>query len=414
MPSDKSISHRAVMLAGIAAGTSTITRPLDGADVRATLAAVKALGASCEELPERWEITGCAGKLASPPAPIDCGNAGTLMRLLAGLVCGRGVSCVLDGDASLRSRPMRRISEPLAQMGAAVTPSPAGTPPLVIEARSALRPVKYTLPQASAQIKSAVLLAGLSAEGGATVIEPQPCRDHTERILPLFGASLERAGDAIKVAGGGGLEATVIEVPADISSAAFFLVAATIVPASKLVLRDVCVNPTRTGVLELLKRMGATIERANERMLGAEPVADLTVSASELRAIEITAADVPGAIDELPVLMVAASVAAGTTTISGAAELRAKESDRLAAMARGLAVLGVELVERPDGIEISGGRLGGGEVDSLGDHRVAMALAVAALAASAPVVVRDTTNVGTSFPAFERHAAAVGWRVEAG
>ena len=412
VPSDKSITHRAVMLGAVARGTTVITNPLGSEDARATVAAVKALGASIVEHGNVWEVTGCAGKLARPTTPIDCGNAGTLIRLVAGLICGRNVDCVLDGDASLRKRPMRRISDPLNQMGAMITASEAGTPPLHIQARSKLSHIEYTLPKASAQIKSAVLLAALCSEGGATVIEPQLCRDHTERILPSFGVEVSRAGDAIKVEQLDQLDAATLEVPADISSAAFYMVAATIVPGSELVLRDVCINPTRTGIIDLLLRMGASIELCNERMLGPEPAADIRVRHSELKAIDIGPDDVPGAIDELPVLLVAASMAAGTTILSGAEELRTKESDRLSAMASALGAAGVPLVEHQDGIEVTGGTLSGAEVDSVDDHRIAMAMAVAALAASSPIKVHGTTNVRTSFPNFEKCASAVGWQID--
>lgn len=411
LPSDKSISHRAVMLGGLAEGETVIARPLLGEDTRATLRAMEALGAASALDGDVLRVTGAGAALNRAPGTIDCGNAGTLMRLYAGLVCGRGVACTLDGDESLRRRPMRRISEPLAAMGARIETAPDGTPPVRVEAVDGLRRVEYVLPKASAQIKSAVLLAGLCADAGARVTEPLPCRDHTELMLPAFGAEVRRDGANIDVAPCTRLRAARIEAPADISSAAFFLVAALLVPGSELLLKDVCVNPTRTGVLAILRAMGADIVLANERRFGAEPVADLVVRHSRLRGVAIEAADVPAAIDELPVLFVAAAAAAGQTRVRGAAELRAKESDRLAAMARLLGRLGVKHAEHEDGIDIEGGPIQGGAVDSQGDHRIAMAGAVAALAAAGEVRVADCANVATSFPGFVGHAAAAGWEV---
>lgn len=410
VPSDKSISHRAVMLSSLAPGDSHIKQPLLGADVRSSIAAMTAFGATIVEQAGDLTITGTK-ELASPTQALDCGNAGTLMRLLAGLVCGRGVSCVLDGDASLRQRPMRRITDPLGQMGAQITSTETGTPPLAIAAVSELARIEYTLPVASAQIKSAILLAGLTSPHGAKVIEPVPCRDHTELILPVFGAEIQRTGAVIEVAGCAHLQPADITVPADISSAAFYLVAASIVPGSDLLLREVCVNPTRNGIITLLQKMGANIELVEQRELGKEQVADLRVRYAELHGIEITAADVPLAIDELPVLFIAASNATGQTKLRGAAELRAKETDRLTAMAAVLTTLGIDHTEHLDGIDISGGTLGSGTVDSCGDHRIAMASAVAALGARDTVTITDTANVATSFPRFVELAASCGWQI---
>ena len=410
VPSDKSISHRAVMLAALAEGTSVIEQPLLGEDVLHTLAAMQALGAQARQQPQRLEITGCA-RLQSPAAPIYCGNAGTLIRLLAGAVCGRGIDCVLTGDASLNRRPMRRIAEPLSAMGAAITTAEAGTPPIAIKTVETLASIEYALPVASAQVKSAVLLAGLCAPDGATVIEPAPCRDHTERMLPAFGAQVSRAGAKVHVRHCRTLRPAQVSVPADPSSAAFFMVAASIVEGSDLLLREVGINPTRTGAFELLRRMGANIETANLKNVGDEPVADIRVRAAPLRAIEIGGADIPAAIDELPVLLAAAAVATGTTVVAGAAELRAKESDRIAAMAALLRNLGIDCREKPDGIIVEGGRPAGGEVDSRGDHRIAMAAATLALRGKAAVRISDCANVATSFPDFDQHAAAAGWKV---
>ena len=354
VPSDKSISHRAVLLAGLAGGTSSIEQPLYSEDVLHTLAAMQALGAQAKRQPQSLEITGCE-RLQAPAAPIHCGNAGTLIRLLAGAVCGRGIDCILVGDASLSRRPMRRIAEPLSEMGAAIVTSEAGTPPIAIKAVEGLASIEYALPVASAQVKSAVLLAGLCAQNGATVIEPAPCRDHSERMLPAFGAQVSRSGTKVHVQRCRSLRPAQVRIPADPSSAAFFMAAASIVEGSDLLLREVGVNPTRTGALELLRRMGANIETTNPRSIGDEPVADIRVRAAPLRAIEIGGADIPAAIDELPVLLAAAATASGTTVVTGAAELRAKESDRIAAMAALLGSLGIACRERSDGIVVEGG-----------------------------------------------------------
>lgn len=411
LPSDKSISHRAIMLGGLAEGTTTIEQPLLGEDTKATLRAMEALGASSEQQDGTLLVTGAGAKLNREPGTIDCGNAGTLMRLYAGLVCGRNVSCVLDGDDSLRRRPMRRISEPLGLMGASISVADDGTPPMRIEAVDGLRRIEYELPKASAQIKSAVLLAGLSAADGACVIEPLPCRDHTELMLPVFGAELKRAGDRIEVESQPQLRAAHIKAPADISSAAFFIVAASLVPGSELVLKDVCVNPTRIGILRIMRAMGASIELANQRSFGNEPVADLVVKHAPLRGAVIGTKDIPAAIDELPVIFIAAAAADGQTKVRGAAELRAKESDRLAAMAQVLERLGIEHDEHEDGIDIEGGSFQGCELDSHGDHRIAMAGAVAGLLAQDQVRVKDCANVATSFPGFIEHAASAGWAI---
>ena len=410
VPSDKSITHRSVMLGGLAAGTTIIKNPLLGHDAKSTMVAMTAMGAKLQEFQDLIEITG-APQLNTPATTIDCGNAGTLMRLLAGAICGRNISCVLDGDVSLRRRPMLRISEPLQQMGAQITTTDEGTPPLNIEAVAGLNRIEYTLKTASAQVKSAVLLAGLTATGGAKVVEPQPCRNHTELMLPAFGAQIKRTGQTIEVNQCDQLHAATIAVPADISSAAFFLVAASIVPGSELLLREVCVNPTRIGIITILRKMGAAIELVNERMLGLEPVADLRVRHAPLCGYEINAADVPAAIDELPVVFVAASLAKGTTTLRGAAELRAKESDRLATMAQALSTLGIKVMEYPDGLEISGGSIKGGSVDSHGDHRIAMALAVAGLRSTNEITIDNCANVATSFPGFANLAAKANWNV---
>ena len=410
VPSDKSISHRAVLLAGLAQGSSVIEQPLLGEDVLHSIAAIEALGAQTSRQGARLEITGCRQPL-SPAAPIYCGNAGTLIRLLAGLICGRGIDCVLTGDASLSRRPMGRIAEPLNKMGAEIATTAAGTPPITVKAVKGLASIEYKMPVASAQVKSAVLLAGLVAEDGATVIEPAPCRDHTERMLPAFGVQVTRNGQIVHVQNCPALQPVQMSIPADPSSAAFFVAAASMVKGSDLLLREVGINPTRTGALELLRRMGADIEIVNQQKIGEEPVADIRVRAAPLRGIEIGAADVPAAIDELPVLLAAAATASGTTIVSGAAELRAKESDRIAAMAALLANLGIACQEKPDGIVVEGGQPTGGEVDSQGDHRIAMAGATLALCCDREVRISDCANVATSFPGFDQHAAAAGWKI---
>lgn len=410
IPSDKSITHRGVMLGGLAKGTTRIEQPLLGKDTRSTMQAMVAFGAQVTEGTGWMEITG-EGALHNPDHTIDCGNAGTLIRLLAGLVCGRNVSCQLAGDASLCQRPMHRITQPLQKMGAHIQAEEDGTPPLAIKAVSSLRSIEYELPQASAQVKSAILLAGLAASDGACVVEPLSCRDHTELMLPLFGAKIKRVGTHINVAACPTLQAAYVTVPADISSAAFFLVAASIVPGSDLLLEEVCVNPTRTGIIDILKRMGASIEIIDRRQLGNELVADLRIRHAQLHGIKLRAPDVPAAIDEFPAIFVAASVASGQFSLRGAAELRAKECDRLAAMATALRELGVQVTEHPDGMDIKGGHLHGGAVESRGDHRIAMAMAVAALQADSTVTVNDVTNVATSFPGFAQLAQSVNWQV---
>ena len=409
-PSDKSITHRAVMLGALAPGTSQITNPLLGADALSTIKAMEAFGATVIRGDNFIEVTG-SQEVTQPRETIDCGNAGTLIRLLAGAISGRNVDCVLDGDKSLRKRPMERISKPLRAMGAKITSTPEGTPPLAIEATDSLRGIEYTLPTASAQVKSAVLLAGLVAESGTKVIEPVKCRDHTELILPSFGASVKRDGDGIEVAPCPVLRPARIEVPADISAAAFFIVAASIVPGSDITLREVCVNPTRVGVIAIMRKMGADIVLYNERLLGNEPVADIRVRHASLQGTNVGEEDVPSAIDELPVVLVAACAAEGQTTISGAAELRTKESDRLATMAKALRTVGVDLVEHEDGMTVNGGTLTGGMVDSCGDHRIAMSMAVAALRASSEIKVIDCDNVDTSFPGFCDAASKFGWAI---
>lgn len=403
VPGDKSISHRAVMFAALAEGVSDIDGFLNGEDCLATMRAVEALGAQVEHLgPTRLRIRGLGGRaMRTPDAPLDLGNSGTSMRLFCGLLAGRGVEVTLVGDESLSRRPMRRVLDPLAQMGAQIDATDAGTSPLHIHPVDNMQGMEYALPMASAQVKSAVLLAGLAAQGQTTTIEPAPTRDHTERMLQAFGVEVSMDGARASLRGGQTLQAARVEVPADLSSAAFFLVAAAINPDSELILRQVGTNPTRDGVLRVLKAMGARIDYLEPRLVGGEPVADLRVTGGALQGVEIGAEWVALGIDEIPALCVAAAAAQGTTTISGAEELKVKESDRLSAMVRGLRALGIAVEERPDGMVIEGqGRWSGGHIDAAGDHRIAMAFAVAALRADEPIHIRDCANVNTSFPDF--------------
>ncbi len=409
-PGDKSISHRSVMLGAIAQGQTRISGFLQGADCLATMNALRAMGVAIDgplDGEVRVQGVGLHG-LQRPPGPLDMGNSGTAMRLMAGLLAGQSFDTVLVGDASLSRRPMRRITEPLRRMGARIDTSEDGTPPLHIHGGALLHGIDYRIPVASAQVKSCVLLAGLYATGRTCVTEPAPTRDHTERMLSGLGYRLERSGPTVCLFGGGRLRATRIEVPADISSAAFFLVGASIAPGSDLLLRHVGINPTRTGVIEILRRMGAQIRLEGAREAGGEPVADLRVRSAQLRGIDIPESLVPLAIDEFPALFVAAACARGTTRLRGAAELRVKESDRIQVMAEGLQALGIRAEPLPDGIVVEGGEMRGGTVDSHGDHRIAMAFAMAALRAGASVRILDCENVNTSFPGFVMLARRAG------
>ena len=414
VPGDKSISHRAIMLGALAEGRTAISGFLEGEDCLATLQAFRAMGVAING-PEAGRVTvdgvGLHG-LRPPSAPLDMGNSGTSMRLMSGLLAGQAFDTVLTGDASLTRRPMRRVTEPLALMGARIDASPSGTAPLHIHGRQALRGIDYALPMASAQVKSCLLLAGLYAEGVTAVTEPAPTRDHTERMLEGFGYPLQRLGEGrVAVRGGGTLTGTVIDVPADISSAAFFLVGASIAPGSDLLLEHVGINPTRTGVIDILRLMGADIEMQNPRLAGGEPVADLRVRHAPLRGIRIPEHLVPLAIDEFPALFIAAAVAEGVTVLTGAAELRVKESDRIQVMADGLLALGVAAGPTADGIVIQGGALAAGAVQSHGDHRIAMSFAMAALRAGGVIAIDDCANVNTSFPDFVALARGAGLRI---
>ena len=411
VPGDKSVSHRAIMLAAIAQGTSRISGFLEGEDTRATARAFAQMGVRIEAPRASERIVHGVGLhgLHAPEAAIDCGNAGTGMRLLTGLLAGQDFDSVLGGDESLSRRPMRRVIEPLTRMGAKIEAGEGGLPPLRICGKRELCGITYELPVASAQVKSALLLAGLYARGATRVIEPHPTRDYTERMLEAFGWPIEFSAGEARLEGGHRLRATEVVVPADFSSAAFFLVAASVVPDSELVLREVGINPRRTGLLRALRLMGADISEAAPRLLGGEAVADLVVRAAPLRGIDVPPDLVPDMIDEFPALFIAAAVARGTTRIRGAAELRVKESDRIAVMARGLRALGVRIEELPDGAIIEGGAVGGGVVDAAGDHRCAMSFAIAGLLAGAPLRVRDCANVATSFPGFTELANGCGF-----
>jgi 3-phosphoshikimate 1-carboxyvinyltransferase len=416
VPGDKSISHRALMLSGVAEGVSEITGFLASEDCLATLSALLELGVSIERPDRERVIVHGAGMSGLHPStgPLDMGNAGTAMRLMMGLLAGRPFDSTLVGDASLMRRPMERVAEPLRLMGAGVR-THDGRPPVRMVAGAGLEAIEYLLPVASAQVKSAILLAALRAEGRTKVTEPAPTRDHTERMLAAFGVELVRNGASIALEGGQALGGASIEVPGDFSSAAFFMVAGCLAAQEPLTLENVGVNPTRTGLIDLLREMGADIRihpRAAQTA-SIEPTADIEVRAANLRGIKVSEAVVPLAIDEFPVFFIAAACAEGDTLVQGARELRVKESDRLAAMAEGLGRLGVEHDLLPDGLWIRGrGDLDGGTVASYGDHRIAMAFAVASLKATTPIEVLDVANVATSFPGFVATARAAGLRIE--
>ncbi|MFN4019375.1 MAG: 3-phosphoshikimate 1-carboxyvinyltransferase [Erythrobacter sp.] len=412
VPGDKSISHRALMFAGLAVGESRITGLLEGEDVLATAAAMRAFGAQIERGQDSvWIVNGAGvGSLLQPNTALAMGNSGTSTRLLMGLVASHAISATFVGDASLSGRPMKRVIDPLSLMGASFEASAGGTLPLLLRGTSPAVPITYRLPVASAQVKSAVLLAGLNTPGITRVIEPVPTRDHTERMLTGFGARLEVGEEngetVIAIHGEAELKPCDVTVPGDPSSAAFFMVAATIVPGSDLTIMNVGLNPTRAGLLAVLRQMGADIEEVNPRAVGGEPVADLRVRHAALTGIDIDPAIAPSMIDEFPVLFVAAALASGTTRTSGLEELRVKESDRLAAMAAGLTAAGARVEEHTDGLTIHGT---GGEplrgtgtdrVRSLLDHRIAMSMGIAGLVSTGGVDVDDISPINTSFPTF--------------
>jgi 3-phosphoshikimate 1-carboxyvinyltransferase len=400
MPGDKSISHRAALLGGIASGTTHVHGFLRAEDCLATLRCLRALGVRIDEDADRLTIRGT--RLREPAEILDVGNSGTTIRLLAGILAGQPFHSVLTGDASIRRRPMDRVAEPLRRMGARISGRDGGRlAPLEIDG-GGLRGISYVSPVASAQVKSAVLLAGLFAEGETAVTEPSPSRDHTERMLGSFGVPVARSGLTSRVRGPATLRGTSLRVPGDLSSAAFFLVAAALVPGSEVAVEGVGLNPSRTGVLDVLRKMGASVEVRDVYEDGGEPAGTVTVRAGRLRGTTIGGDLIPRTIDELPVVAVAACLAEGETVIRDAAEMRVKESDRIAALARELGRLGAAVEPRPDGMVIAGGRrFRGGRASSGGDHRIAMALAVAGLCADEPVTVDDPECIQTSFPEFE-------------
>jgi len=410
VPGDKSISHRVIMLGSLAEGVTRVLGFLEGEDSLATLQAFRDMGVVIEG-PDHGALVihgvGMDG-LKSPSGPLYLGNSGTSMRLLAGLLAGQRFDVTLTGDESLSRRPMRRVTEPLAGMGAGIATSEAGTPPLRISGGCPLRGIRYDLPIASAQVKSALLFAGLRGAGETSLSEPAPTRDHTERMLRGFGYQVRSDGGRISLQGGGALSACDLRVPGDISSAAFLLVGASIAPGSDLLLRGVGINPTRDGVIHILRAMGADIQLENRAEVGGEPIADLRVRHAPLQGIEIPPHLVANAIDEFPALFIAAACARGETLLSGAEELRVKESDRLQAMADGLVALGIRAEAMADGIRIQGGSLGAATIDSRGDHRIAMAFAIAGLRAAGEIQIRDCSNVATSFPNFPGLARSLG------
>ncbi len=417
VPGDKSVSHRSIMLGAIAQGTTRVSGFLEGADAISTMNVFRQLGVRIEG-PTAGKVVvhgvGMRGLVGSVE-PLDCGNAGTAMRLLMGLLCGQRFESTLIGDDSLTRRPMKRVAEPLSRMGARIE-TRDGRPPVRVLPAEHLVGIHYDMPVASAQVKSSILLAGLYADGVTSVTEPAPTRDHTERMLGGFGVKVERDGATVRVAGGQTLVATDIDVPADISSAAFFLVGASIAPGSDLLLEHVGINPTRTGILDILTLMGADLTLSNARVVGGEPVADIRVRSAPLKGIAVPPELVPLAIDEFPVLFVAAACAEGRTVVTGAEELRVKESDRIAVMADGLKALGVVATPTPDGMIIEGrggeaAPFAGGTVDSHGDHRIAMAFAMGATRARGRIDIRDTLNVATSFPDFVTLAAGAGLEI---
>jgi len=413
VPGDKSISHRSIMLGSLAEGVTHVSGFLEGEDALATLAAFRAMGVQIDG-PKDGKVTihgvGMHG-LKVADKDIYLGNSGTSTRLLSGLLAGQNFATTLTGDKSLSGRPMRRVTDPLATMGAEID-SDDGKLPLTIKAGKQLTGITYTLPMASAQVKSSILLAGMYAKGKTTVIEPAPTRDHTERMLMGMGYAVEVNGDTISIEGGGKLTATSIDVPADISSATFFMVGAAIAEGSDITLTHVGINPTRIGVINILKLMGADITLSNEGITGGEPVADIRVRYAPLKGIQIPEDQVPLAIDEFPALFIAAACAEGTTILTGAEELRVKESDRIQAMADGLQILGIDAQPTADGIIITGGIIGSGEVESHDDHRIAMSFAIAGLQAGGTIQINDCANVATSFPDFVGLATKAGLAID--
>lgn len=414
VPGDKSISHRSVMFGAIADGVTTVDGFLEGEDALCTLKAFQAMGVTIDG-PEagRLVIHGVGREgLKAPSEAIYVGNSGTSMRLLAGLLAGQKFDVTMTGDDSLNKRPMERVAKPLRDMGAVVETGEGGCPPLTLRGGQHLQGIDYVLPMASAQVKSCVLLAGLYAEGETSTVEPAPTRDHSERMLQGFSYPVVVDGPKASLQGGDRLKAVHIDVPADISSAAFFMVAASITPGAELTLEHVGVNPTRIGVINILRAMGGDVQLTNERTVGGEPVADITVRYAELQGIDIPEEQVPLAIDEFPALFIAAACAKGRTVLTGAEELRVKESDRIQVMADGLVSLGINAEPTPDGIVIDGGTMTGATLHSHHDHRIAMAFSVASLRATDTILIQDCDTVATSFPNFVELAREVGMQIE--
>ena len=412
--SDKSISHRAIMLGAIAQGTTELYNFLEGADSLATLAAFRAMGVKISSPQNGYVViegVGLTG-LSAPQQPLDVGNAGTAMRLLAGLLAAQSFDSQLIGDSSLSKRPMHRVIEPLTRMGAKIKAQQNDFPPLFIQGGQALRAITYSLPMPSAQVKSCLLLAGLYAAGTTRIIEPVITRDHSERMLEAFGVPIKVEDKTISLEAVSSLQAQTLHIPADISSAAFFIVGASIAENSDILLTDIGINPTRRGVIDILMAMGADITLQNQREFGKEPVADIRVRSAPLKAITVPKEWVSLAIDEFPAIFIAAACATGTTVLEEAAELRVKESDRIAVMAEGLQQLGIRAQPTADGMRIEGGQLQGGHIQSQGDHRIAMAFAMAGLRASAPIIIEDCHNILTSFPNFIALAQQAGLKVE--
>ncbi len=409
VPGDKSVSHRAIIFGAIAEGETRVTGFLDSADTIATADVFREMGVRIDRSADQLTVHGVGlHGLQRPTRPLYFGNSGTSVRLLSGLLSGQTFDTELIGDESLMTRPMRRVVLPLREMGADLECTDKGTLPLHIRGGHKLTGLRYAMPVASAQLKSCLLLAGLYAEGSTTIIEPAVTRDHTERMLPGFGCHIIRTGNSVTLEPGR-LTATQVKVPGDISSAAFFLVAASICPGSDIVLDNIGINPTRHAVIEILQMMGADIKvEAADSVNGTEPTATIRVKYRPLHGIEIPSRLVPIAIDEIPAILIAAAYATGDTVLRDAAELRVKESDRIEAMADGLKRLGITAVTTPDGMIVSGGSMHGGEINSYGDHRIAMAFSVASTVSSGPVRILDCINVNTSFPGFVETARSVG------
>ena len=412
VPGDKSISHRALMLGAVASGQTNIEGFLAADDCLATLAALRAMGVQCEQTDAgNVSVQGVGiGGLSQAAGPLDLGNSGTALRLFAGLLSGQQFTSTLTGDASLTRRPMNRVIKPLCRMGADID-SADGLPPLTIHGPRTLTGMRYEMPVASAQVKSALLLAGLQAAGETVVCEPATSRDHTERMLRSMGVTVRSDDGEIGVAGGQQPVGTNIQVPGDLSSAAFLILAALIAKDCEVTLHNIGINPTRTGALDILRQMGADLALLDERLPGQEPVADIRVRSSKLHGIEVDPSLVSLAIDEFPALFIAAAAAEGRTRFSGIGELRVKESDRIGAMATGLRQLGIRVEESADGATVHGGRFDGGTIQSCGDHRIAMSFAVAATVAQSEVKILDTSAVNTSFPGFVECLNALGGKV---